>query len=270
MIMELELSEKNALLESVINGRFDFFRSSATYSPIAGACFQTDEKSAYYLSGFNYAPCNGIIETESDYIPSEHEIKKAIEFFQAGKLPFIWWTGAKILAEKKFQFGGILTGIAIDISQGIPQQSSPLLEIKIIQSETDLRIAAQMGLNVFGINVSLEQWHAANTAQMQAGKMIHFLAYYNGNPVGTASLSTHTSSAGIWNLATLPEHRKQGVGSALVYTALAEAYKLQYKQVMAILMPKGMASGLFAKMGFKEVCPFPFYVYGARADELEK
>ena len=52
--------------------------------------------------------------------------------------------------------------------------------------------------------------------------------------------------------------------------ALVEAQKRKYNQVMAILMPKGIAWGLFTKLGFKEVCHFPFYVYGVSADELEK
>ncbi len=39
---------------------------------------------------------------------------------------------------------------------------------------------------------------------------------------------------------------------------------------MAILIPKGMAWGLFTKMGFKAVCEFPFYIYSVSAEELEK
>jgi hypothetical protein len=34
--------------------------------------------------------------------------------------------------------------------------------------------------------------------------------------------------------------------------------------------PKGMAWGLFTKMGFKAACEFPFYTYGVSAEELEK
>jgi len=30
------------------------------------------------------------------------------------------------------------------------------------------------------------------------------------------------------------------------------------------------AWGLFTKLGFKEVCEFPFYMYGVSAEELEK
>lgn len=96
------------------------------------------------------------------------------------------------------------------------------------------------------------------------------MAYLNGLPVGTATLSVSPSSAGIWNLATIPEHRKHGIGSALVYAALVEAKKRQYDHVMAILMPKGLAWGLFTKLGFQAVCEFPFYIYGVSAEELEK
>lgn len=89
-------------------------------------------------------------------------------------------------------------------------------------------------------------------------------------PVGIATLSISPSSAGIWNLATLPEHRKHGIGGALVHAALMEAKKRQHDQVMAILMPKGLVWGLFAKLGFEAVCEFPFYVYGVSAEDLEK
>ncbi len=77
-------------------------------------------------------------------------------------------------------------------------------------------------------------------------------------------------SSGFWNLTTLPEYRKQGIGLSLVHAALVEAQRRKHSEVMAILMPKGMAWGLFAKLGFQEVVRFPFYVYGASASELEK
>ena len=104
---------------------------------------------------------------------------------------------------------------------------------------------------------------------MAAGEQVHFTAYLNEVPVGTATLSVSSSSAGIWNLATVMEYRNHGIGGALVHAAIAEAKRRQYRQVMAILMPKGMAWGLFTKLGFKAACKFPFYVYGVSAEELE-
>lgn len=114
-----------------------------------------------------------------------------------------------------------------------------------------------------------QQWMVLNESVMKKREQIHFIAYLNKVPVGTASLAV-SSSAGIWNLATAPEQRKMGIGGALVHAALCEATQRNYKQVMAILMPKGLAWGLFTKLGFKAVCEFPFYIYGISADELEK
>lgn len=105
---------------------------------------------------------------------------------------------------------------------------------------------------------------------MKKEEQVHFMAYLNGVPVGTATPSVAPSSVGIWNLATLPEHWKHSIGGALVHAALVEAKKRQYGQVMTILMPKGLAWGIFTKLGFQTVCEFPFYIYGVSAKELEK
>lgn len=185
----------------------------------------------------------------------------------------MWWTSAKILETKGFHFGGILTGIALDISHRVPPQFlvSPDLKIKIVQTESELKAFTNLAAKAFAMNPkATEQWLALNDAVMKRGEQVHFIAYLNEILVGTATLAVSPSSAGIWNLATLSEHRKHGIGRALVHAALIEAKKRQYGQVMAILMPKGLAWGLFEKLGFKAVCEFPFYLYGLSAEELEK
>lgn len=273
--MEAQSTEKTDLQQTVLKGRLEFYRS-CSLSPLSGAYFNDslkDDKSVYFSSGVNCAVCNGIIETCDDRIPSDKEIDLAIDFFESRKLPFMWWSSAKKLEDKRFQFGGILKGLALDVSQDIPEKpsSSHNLEVKIIQSDAEITTFCKHIVDAFGLDpVTLDQFKMVNTAAMKQGEQIHFIAYLNSIPVGTASLSTCQSSAGVWNLSAVPEHRKHGIGGALVHAALVEAKKRQYKQVMAILMPKGMAWGLFNKLGFKEVCQFPFYIYGASPDDLEK
>lgn len=264
---------ESALLHSVLQGRLDAFRSGAVCSPLHGAEFQTRDQNILYAWGIDYACGNGIIERNQNRIPTDEEIDWTIKHFSGQKLPFMWWSSAKVLETKGFQFGGILTGMALDIAKGIPihPTASPDLKIEIVQSEVDVATFAQLAANAFAMNATAtKQWLELNASVMKLGEQVHFLALLNGIPVGTVTLSVSPSSAGIWNLATLPEYRKAGVGAALVHAALAEAKKRQYDQVMAILMPKGMAWGLFTKLGFKEVCEFPFYVYGISVDELEK
>jgi len=196
-----------------------------------------------------------------------------IGYFGSKGFPFIWWSAAHILETKGFQFGGNLTGITLDISKALPLKPaiSSDLKITIVQSDFEIESFTDLAGGAFDLNPkAIEQWLAVNDPVMKKGEQVHFIAYLNKTPVGTATLSASQSSAGIWNLATKPEYRKQGIAGALVHAALIEAKKRQYQQVMAILMPKGMAWGLFTKMGFKPVCEFPFYVYGVSAEEIEK
>ncbi len=262
-----------AMVKSILDGRLEFFRSTSIYSPLPGAAFQSFPFYSYYATGMDSAICNGIMEDNGQRTPSEAEIDKAVEFFKSRNVPFIWWSSSKNLEEKGFQFGGILIGIALDISKGIrgaPPSSSDLT-IKIAGNESDTRAFSELAVNAFGMNPStLDQFAAINYATMKNGEAVHFMAYLKGKLVGTATLSTTETTSGVWNLGTLPEHRKIGVGGALVHAALVEAKKLNYPYVMAILMPKGMAWGLFTKLGFEDTSSFLFYVHGIAAEELEK
>lgn len=260
-------------LKTVLQGRFNYFRSGAICSPLPEADFKETSQNSVYAWGMDYVCGNGVIERDGDRIPAEEEIDHIVEYFSTKDLPFMWWTSAKVLETKGFQFGGILTGIAFDISQGVsPEFQAPSdLEIKIVQSECELKAFTELAANAFDMNSrATDQWLALNDSVMKKEEQVHFMACLNGTLVGTATLSISPSSAGIWNLATKLEHRKQGIGAALVRAAIVEAEKRRYDQVMAILMPKGLAWGLFAKLGFKVVYEFPFYVYGVSAEELEK
>lgn len=266
--------EENKLLESVLNGRIDFFRSGAMHSPLAAATFKQDANGlAYYVTGMDYAPLNGILESDAGRIPSAEEINKAKGYFAGLNLPFIWWSAATILEQSGFINGGILTAIAMDISGALPQlpKRDSQLRIRVAANEADLQAFTNLAIDGFCMKPNtLEPFKAINGAGMKADELVHFIAYSKDFPVGIATLSTFPKSAGVWNLMTLPDYRRHGVGGALVYEALKEAKKRHHDAVMAILMPKGMAWGLFTRLGFEEVCKFPFYVYGVGPESLEK
>lgn len=266
------IMETNELTQSVMQGRLEAFRSFSIFSPLPGsACQENSNGSFLYSSGIDCASCNCLM-SDKDTIPTDQEIENAITFFERRKLPFIWWTSAKLLETKGFQFGGNLTGIALDISREIPQQqASSNIQITIVKADQDLHTFATLAAQGFGMSAhALEQFQAVCKGTMLHEASVHFLALFEGIAVGAVTLSTSLYSAGIWNGTVLPEYRKNGIGTALVSAAIAEAKKRSYTQVMAVLMPKGMAWGLCTKLGFKEICQFPFYVYGASAEELEQ
>lgn len=271
--MTLLNGHEEHMLKSVMQGRLDGLRAGSVCSPLDGAIFQENEDNAFYAWGINYVCGNGVIEKDVNRIPTDEEIDAAIEFFSSKNLPFSWWSSAKVLEEKGFQFAGNLSGIALDISQELPPKPEHIehLTIKIIDGEAEVLAFSELAGQASAMHPdAIEEWFSVNMGVMNQQEMIHFMAYLDEKPVGTVTLSISPTAAGIWSLATLPEYRKAGIGSALVHAALVEAKRRDYSHVMAMVMPKGMSSGLFNKLGFKDFCPFPCYLYGLSPDRLEK
>jgi ribosomal protein S18 acetylase RimI-like enzyme len=262
--------ENQVLTQLVLDGRVDFFLSGTTNNPLPGSGYETRSIGNLYSMGIQFAPCNGIFNSPLNL--TNEQIEEGLSFFKKRDLPFIWWSKDDNLAKHHFQFGGTLTGIALDISHLQPQFEPASIDLKVVQVSTleEAALFAQTAAKTYPLTPNAtKEFVTINQAAMKSGRQIHFLAYFEGKSVGTATLSSDETSSGIWNLTTIPEFRKKGVGRALVSTALVEAKERGHQGVMAILMPKGMAWNLFERLGFKEVIEFPFYVYGANASELE-
>lgn len=246
----------------------DFFCSCSDLSPLEASFFEKKESYTMYCTGVGFAPCNGVIDTNEELVAGEKDIQRIIDRFTSRNLPFIWWTPNKLLENYGFQFGGILTGVATDLSlnQSFSEEAAP--EVSIEDISTNEQIATFSEIVGLGSQAT-SQFAELNVEAAKSKTQIHLFASKGGVPVGSVTLSLQEYTAGIWNLSVLPDYRNQGVGKALVQAALTEAKKNHYKTVMAVLMPKGMAWGIFKKLGFSEVSQFPFYVYGVAADKLE-
>jgi ribosomal protein S18 acetylase RimI-like enzyme len=256
----------------IMMGLTDFFRSVSKEGSLPRSDFRDNSERSLYSAGLDHALFNGVIE-KNEISLKHHDVNEVVNFFNSKKLPFVWWTNSKFLETQGFQFGGTMKGIALDITKGKPIPSAPPLNVKVktVNTEQELNVFSRIIADCFGLNSQIEQQYTrVNKTAMDRKEQIHFLAYLDGIPVSTATLATLPKSAGIWNCATLPAYRKRGIGTFLCSAASIEAKKMNYQQIMAILMPKGLAWGLFNNLGYKEVTTLPFYVYGASANELEK
>lgn len=252
----------------VYEGFLEFFKSDSNSSPLPQAFFRQDFQKSTYATGIDYAPMNGVLEIDSKRLVSETEIDDAIQFFSSQNLPFAWWIDQQEIFEKKgFQFGGTMKGIALELSQisEVSLNCPDGLKIKAIETEQELRQFISVLVESFGMeNSTAEQMHRINYAAMKNGEQIHFMASLNDVPVSIATLSVCETTSGIWNFATLPKYRGHGIGNAVAKACILEAKRHKYKQIMAILMPKGMAAGTFRKLGFQDVSHFSFYLYGCK------
>jgi hypothetical protein len=269
---ERDLLKQKDTVRAVIEGREDFFRNMTIYSPSPKKEFQKVATRATYFSDTDFPVYNGVLEESLGSDLKDNDIEEIILFFKNRQRPFCWWTSSKKLEGRGFELGGVMKGVARDISEYLPVPSVFPRELKIVvvQTEAQLEEFCRICTSVPGMGPQMmEHYKKVCDSTMKQQEQIHFLAYLKDIPIATLTLTLSNRSAGIWNAVTLDEYRKNGIFTALVCTALLEAKKRQYDLVTALLMPKGMAWGVFQKAGFKEVCNFPFYLYGFDPDTLE-
>jgi ribosomal protein S18 acetylase RimI-like enzyme len=85
----------------------------------------------------------------------------------------------------------------------------------------------------------------------------HYVGRLGNTPVASASLLLAAGVAGVYNVATAPEARRRGIGTALVRHALRETREAGYR--VGILHASALGAGLYRRLGFAEYCTIDWY-----------
>jgi GNAT superfamily N-acetyltransferase len=87
----------------------------------------------------------------------------------------------------------------------------------------------------------------------------HYLARIDGQPVATCSLFLGAGVAGIYDVSTVPERRRAGVGAAITARAMRDARDAGYR--MAILHASRQGLGMYRSLGFETICDIGQHVW---------
>jgi ribosomal protein S18 acetylase RimI-like enzyme len=87
----------------------------------------------------------------------------------------------------------------------------------------------------------------------------NYLGLLGGEAVAASQLFLAADVAGIYCVATVPEARRQGIGTAMTLASLREARAMGYR--IGILQSSEMGLGLYRGLGFEECCKLSYGIW---------
>jgi len=252
-------------IEENVNGFFRLFR----HWPRAEVYDGRDL--LYTLTDIPFSVFNSVVHARLEPQLVDPAIEMSIALRRAKNVPMLWMTGP---STRPTDLGGRLIAHGFVRDEDEPHMAVDLREMnEDPQATPTLTIAQVFELGTlarwcwvynagFGMPALAEPaWFElfASVGLGPQAPLRHYLGRLDGVPVATSSLLLAGGVAGIGAVTTLPEARRQGIGAAMVLTALREGRAAGYR--VGVLGASEMGQTVYRRIGFREVCRFGSYVW---------
>jgi len=172
-------------------------------------------------------------------------------------MPILWWVGP---SSKPADLRERLVRHGFEHAGDNPGMAAPLSRIRF-PPPTSIAIERVLDLDTLrtwnAVPRGVDERFALYASAFDA--FTHYIALADGLAVGCASLFIAGGAAGIYNVFTIPELRKQGIGAALTAFALRDARDRGC--TLSVLQASPMSVALYRALGFEEHCTIGHYVW---------
>jgi GNAT superfamily N-acetyltransferase len=198
-------------------------------------------------------------------------IDSVVDDARKRNVPMFWWTGpttkpedlGERLLQKGFEHGFEAPAMAMDLRH--MNENGKVPSGLVIQEVTDdkmLKDWCDVMAPVYGFpDFAAKPWFEM-LAHLGLGTdqlLRHYVGYLNDQPVASASLYLDCGVGGISSVATHPDFRHQGFGTAITVEPLREARRLGYRY--GVLFSSAMGLGVYNRIGFREYGKGNCYVW---------
>ena len=192
----------------------------------------------------------------------ESAVEETVDRFRNRNVPFFWWTGpatrpvdlGRHLETAGFEHAFQAPAMAVDLAAVNEAVSPPPgFAVEEVVDEAGLQAWCRVMTPVYQFpDFAAEAWHnmLVSLGLGPDTPLRHFLARLDGKPVATATLYLGAGVAGISSVATLPDHRRRGFGTALTLTVLQEAKRSGC--CVGALSSSAMGRRMYKRIGFRE------------------
>ena len=262
-----------ALVTAIKANLFEWYRYLGN-SPKAE--LQDSSELTWLLTGISNSFVNGVLRTQLELDNVDVIIEETLAHFKSRNVTRLsWWIEpgtqptdlGKHLAAHGLTYTDGEPGMAVDLvglNEDLPTPSG--LTIEHVGDTETLRKWAYASIIGFELpETSVDTWFDLFTGLGFDLPLRNYVGILNREPVATSELFLAAGVAGIYVVATIPEARRQGVGTAITLAPLREARAMGYR--IGILHSSSMGLEMYRRLGFQEYCKMSHYVWEGETDE---
>lgn len=213
---------------------------------------------------------NGVFRSTLDPLHVDAQIDEMKQEFRHRRLPMRWQVGPSSQPSDLRQRL---------LARGfLHKEDEPAMALDLLTMNEEFPMPPELDVRLVDDTSTLNEWIAVWIsgaldavpliqhihAQFGLGPHLpwrYYLGTVEGKPIATAMLFFGAGVAAVHSVATLPEARFKGFGTAMTLAALREARSVGYRVAILTASPSGI--GIYRRIGFRAYCTISRYHWWA-------
>jgi GNAT superfamily N-acetyltransferase len=233
------------------------------------------EETVACFTGIPLALFNAVICPRFARESADERMAWLVEQARQRAVPMLWWVGPgseppdieERLRAHGFVGGGTIPAMAASLDRLEAEDPPAGVTVEPIADISSLTRAASIMCEVFGV---AQRYVEPATRLLASGgtaadaRLVNYAAWRDGTMVAASTLFYGAGVAGVYNVATLPTYRRQGIGRAVTLIPLLDARSRGYR--VGVLQATDMGARVYERLGFERHGDFHNYVWSTEPE----
>ena len=232
---------------------------------MSGSEYHRDADVAWFVSGRTENFFNAVVSAAFEPTAAARRVDEVLRPFVDRGIPMRWWTDERglaadldgLLERRGFELRWDVPGMTMDLASLVAARTDVAspdgLEVRRVLDEAGLRAWAATFATAYGLpKDAADVWFAA-LAELGLDRdapLRRYLGLLGGEPVATATMHLGGGAAGLYQIGTIPEVRRRGIGAEVTLAPLLEARAEGVR--FGVLKASDLGRGVYERLGFRE------------------